>query len=169
VLERKGNIWIYYGTDSLLVVPTNGTVKSNGECVMGRGLALQAKTKFPALPSLLGDHIKAHGNTLEYFPLYSIVTFPVKWDWHKDADKLLIYRSLKELVKLVKDIDLELEQEDKSQTSGSTWPQSDLKKNFKIYLTRVGCGNGNLDWKDIKPLLEEILTKDRFIVVDRMS
>lgn len=157
MIEVKGNIWNYHSQSTLLVVPTNGTVKSNGECVMGRGLALQVKTKFPAFPKILGSHIKENGNVVGYFPIYALVSFPVKWDWHKDADKLLIYRSLKELVYLVKLLDL-----------NTAYKGLLLQPFFKVYLARVGCGNGNLDWKEIKPLVEEVLTESRFIVVDRM-
>jgi hypothetical protein len=156
MLEERGNIWKYYNQENLLVVPTNGTVKSNGECVMGRGLALQVKTKLPSFPKVLGTHIKEYGNIVGYFPIYALVSFPVKWDWHKDADKLLIDRSLNELVYLVKLLDL-----------NTSYKGSLLKTFFKVYLTRVGCGNGNLDWADIKPMMSKVLSGDRFVVVDR--
>lgn len=158
MLEKRGNIWKYQSEESIIVIPTNGTVKVNGECVMGRGLALQTKIRFPAIPLLIGDHIKKEGNIVDYFPLYGLVSFPVKWDWNQNADKLLIYRSLKELVNLTKSIDKELEND----------KESVLKKGFKVYLPRVGCGNGGLDWKEVKPLVEEVLVDNRYIVVDRM-
>ncbi len=36
----------------------------------------------------------------------------------------------------------------------------------KVYLVRPGCGNGQLKWEDVKPLIAPILD-DRFIVVER--
>lgn len=36
----------------------------------------------------------------------------------------------------------------------------------EVYLVRPGCGNGGLDWGDVKPILEKYLD-DRFIVVER--
>ena len=158
MIELRSNIWSYHSKESVIVIPTNGTVKKTGECVMGKGLALQAKTKYPSLPKLVGQHIKLNGNTVGYFPEPSLASFPVKWNWYQKADKLLIYRSLKELVYLVQLLDLNLEGKELL-----------LKPGFQVYLTRVGCGNGLLDWKDIKPLVEEILTESRYIVVDRLG
>lgn len=37
-----------------------------------------------------------------------------------------------------------------------------------IYLVRPGCGNGQLDWKDVKPILEKYLD-DRFTIVERAN
>ena len=36
----------------------------------------------------------------------------------------------------------------------------------KVYMARPGCGNGQLKWEDVKPLIAPILD-DRFIVVER--
>ena len=38
--EVKGDIWNFYNKGYWIVIPTNGTVKRNGEAVMGRGVAL---------------------------------------------------------------------------------------------------------------------------------
>jgi len=41
--EVIGNIWNYYNKGNWIVITTNGTIKKNGEAVMGRGVALEAK------------------------------------------------------------------------------------------------------------------------------
>lgn len=140
--EIKGNIWDYYGKGHWIVITTNGTVKRNGEAVMGRGVALQAKQRFPDLPKRLGDCIRGPiGNHVTLQPTCGIFTFPVKHDWREKADLELIERGCKELLG-VADV---------------------FKPPF--YMVRPGCGNGGLDWKDVKPILEKYLD-DRFVVVE---
>jgi len=36
----KDDIWKYHDRHTPIVITTNGYVKRNGECVMGRGIAL---------------------------------------------------------------------------------------------------------------------------------
>ena len=139
----KGNIWDFYNQNSIIAIPTNGTVKRNGEAVMGRGVALQARKKFPDLPEGLGACIKRYGNRVVILDgptkLRKMVSFPVKHNWWEKADLKLIEESAKQLASLC--------------------PQEE------IYLPRVGCGNGKLDWKDVKPILEKYFD-DRFIIVE---
>ena len=140
--EVKGNIWDYYDKGNWIVITTNGTVKSNGECVMGRGVALEAKTRFPKLAKKLGDWIRHNGNIPGRFSDYKLFSFPVKHNWQEKADPKLIDETCKHLLGLV---------------LGST---------YTIYMVRPGCGNGHLLWKDVKPVLERYLS-DRFVVVNR--
>lgn len=152
-----------------LVITTNGFVKRNGQCVMGRGIAKQIADLFPYIPAHLGNLIKLNGNnvhklsdTTESLP--ALVSFPVKpkeftfngsnavfhfkanigervAGYLAKADIALIKRSLEQLVEL-----------------------ADKNPNWKIILVpRVGCGAGELDWEDIKPIVEEYLD-DRFYV-----
>jgi len=141
--EIKGNIWDFHER-SWVVITTNGSVKRNGEVVMGRGVALQAKKKFPDLPKILGNCINGPiGNHVTLQPIFHLLTFPVKHNWYEKADLKLIKRSCEELLETV-DI---------------------LKPPF--YMVRPGCGNGGLSWeKEVKPILEKYLD-DRFIVVEK--
>lgn len=138
--EIIGDIWSFHDK-GWIVVTTNGTVKNNGACVMGRGIALQAAQKFPALPFELGKFLKDYGNILLMFGDKKLLTFPVKHNWWEKADLNLIERSAKELAEF------------------------NFYLDSNIYLTRVGCGNGKLLWEDVKPVLEKYLISDRFIVV----
>lgn len=138
-----GNIW--YTPADAMVVPTNGDVNRFGEAVMGRGLAAQAARHFPLLPKVLAHLMRELGNHV--FDAYRprgraiIVTFPVKHHWHQSAQLDLIERSTQELVEM-----------------------ANHHEYRTVLLPRVGCGNGQLNWKDVRPILERYLD-DRFILV----
>jgi hypothetical protein len=96
MIEVVGNLWTYPA--DVRVITTNGTVKKNGECVMGRGCALEAAKKLPGLPKVLGDLIKKNGNvpqrlTDKSCEIHSLWSFPVKHEWHQKADLTLIKKS----------------------------------------------------------------------------
>lgn len=141
--EVQGNIWDYREGGHWVVITTNGTIRKDGACVMGRGIALQAAKRVIQLPLMLGTCIKAHGNKLFTFLTLRIVAFPVKTHWKSPADLRLIEKSTKELADFVSREGI-----------------------GEIYMVRPGCGNGGLDWKDVKPVLERYLD-DRFIVVEK--
>jgi len=98
VKELFGNLWEF---DGIIVITTNGFVKRDGTCVMGRGCAKQATIKLPGLPDKLGTRIAAEGNHLFYFPEYRLITFPVKRNWWETAGLGLIERSARELPKII--------------------------------------------------------------------
>jgi hypothetical protein len=144
MLEAKGNIW-YLDGDALCIT-TNGFVKKDGTCVMGRGIAKEAAGLRPELPAILGSLIQSKGNhvhVLDYDSHYRqwVLSFPVKHNWFEKADIKLIKRSAEELV--VKADELEWE---------------------RVLLPRPGCGNGKLNWEEVKAVLEPILD-DRFVAV----
>lgn len=146
----KADIWDYWKRGYFVIIPTNGTVKKNGEAVMGRGLALQAKERFPDLPRELATWLKKYGNRCFTSEGYRLITFPVKYHWKGKADLDLIRQSVKDLVKSVNSMDMERVYDD--------W--------LKVAIPKVGCGNGGLDWKkDVEPVLDQWLDS-RFIVID---
>lgn len=144
--EVEGNIWDYLDKGKWIVVTTNGTVTTKGEAVMGKGIALQAKQRFPDVPKLLGDKIKAWGNRLHYDVPRGLLFFPTKHNWWEESNLELIEENTKRLVDLFDSYVL-------------GYPPS-------VYMVRLGCGAGGLDWKDVKPILEKYLD-DRFIVIER--
>jgi hypothetical protein len=134
ITELKGNLWDYHVNGEWCCITTNGFVKLTGECVMGKGVAFQAKYRFPNLPMELGARIKEDGNHVFTFSSYRLITFPVKHKWWELADLDLIKRSAEELY-------------DYLDAAGS------IKR---VYLPRPGCGNGMLTWKLVKPVLESV-------------
>jgi hypothetical protein len=146
--EIKGNIWDFHDvTKTWIVIPTNGFVKNTGECVMGRGLALDAKLRFPDLPFELGARIKEYGNVVFTFWDYHIITFPVKHNWWEEADLALVEQSAKDLKEILR------------------YNLSQIQT--PIYVPWVACGNGKRKKNDVRPILEKYLDEeDKFIVID---
>lgn len=162
MIEVRGNLWTFPA--DIRVITTNGSVKKNGEAVMGRGCAKEATEHYLGCAKMLGSLIKDHGNHCHiifrgnFVNQMPLVSFPVKHRWHEMADKDLILRSAEELVDLA---------DDQAWVDG--WK--------KVVLPRPGCGNGRLqwcwcksDWEEgvecggIKHVLENILD-DRFHVI----
>lgn len=146
--EETGSIWDYHKQGHWIIITTNGNVKTNGEAVMGKGIALQAKQRFPDLPKRLGKFLSEFNNTVHSFGIdYRIISFPTKHNWQEKSDIKLIEESCQRLKAL--------------------FDYTELGYFVKeIYMPRPGCANGQLSWGDVKPVLEKYLD-DRFIVVER--
>lgn len=146
MIEISGNIWNaeYHPR----VITTNGTINVNGKAVMGRGVALDAKNKYPTLSKQLGTRLKKFGNVVYWFNTYQLFTFPVKHDWWENADLDLITKSTTQLRDFV-----------------DTFKSQQIPGFDKIYIVRPGCENGKRKWEtEVKPILMQYLD-DRFIVV----
>lgn len=134
MLEAQGNVWDFYGApDTVIVIPTNGDVNRYGECVMGRGLALQAKKRIKGIARKLGDAIREFGSVPLYLDDGRCLSFPVKHHWFEHADLELIKRSTDDLGDLA---------------------QHAIGESF--IGVRFGCGNGKLNWSDVRPILETL-------------
>lgn len=159
VKEIRGDLFNPpHGADAICLT-TNGMVKRDGSCVMGRGCAAQAKTRWPGIEHILGSKImelENHVHLLTQFDPrcllvhhdyenveldYHVVSFPVKHHWRDQADLDLIKRSANELMSLVE---------------GLGWA--------RVILPRPGCGNGRLGWGDVQEVIQPILD-DRVSVI----
>lgn len=139
------NIWNFHeekGT-SLIVIPTNGTLKRNGEAVMGAGLAKECKERYPEFSFIFGRMMKSVGNRTLFFSMFNLITFPVKHNWYEKADLKLIEKSCQQLKEMM--------------------PK--LPQGFVITMPKVGCGNGKLSWKDVEPIIQKYLPDIK--IVDR--
>ena len=141
--EIEANLWEVPA--DLRMITTNPIVrKKDGACVMGRGCALEAKTRYPGIEYRLGELLKAYGNRVMRIGRYDdvvIASFPVKRHWREEAVPELIRRSARQLVEL-----------------------ADKFGYRNVVLPRPGCGNGKLSWSEIRPLLAEVLD-ERFTVL----
>ena len=135
--EHKGNMWDVPA--DAYVITTNGYVRKDGAAVMGRGCALEAKNRWRGLEYQLGSKIISGGNHVYVFPMdvAFLITMPVKHNWWEKADLNLIERSVKELVAEVGNV-------------------------VTVVMPRPGCGNGQLHWEQVAPLLAHL--DDRFII-----
>ena len=146
MLEKAGDFWTELGDAH--VITTNGNVK-DGRCVMGRGVALQARNRFPGLDRFLGSCIRESGNRVHSLgdwtradgAAYSLFSFPVKRNFWEQASLELIRHSVRELVIEV--------------------PPAYQK----VVMVRPGCGNGRLKWDVVKEELKMILN-DRFVIME---
>jgi hypothetical protein len=142
--EVTGDLWKFPA--DIRVITTNGAVKKNGECVMGRGCAMEARNRWPHIAKELGSLLAAHGNHVFALGDYDgekILSFPVKHLWYQKADLKLIADSAQELLEYVSEF---------------------LPRSVRVVLPRPGCGNGGLDWDEVQPILAPILD-DRFSVI----
>ncbi len=141
MIEINGNI--FDQKCDAICITTNGIIKKNGEAVMGAGIALQAKIKYPQLPKLLAEKITQEGNKIYSFKFgnINIVTFPTKNHWRDDSNIELIKQSLLQLVQMA---------------NNNEWK--------KVCLPRPGCNNGKLNWLDIKKYVSKL--DNRFIIVN---
>jgi hypothetical protein len=147
MLEVKGNLWDYHNPYPV-VITTNGNVKLSG-AVMGKGIAFEAKNRFPGLPKMLAQHIKMSGNVVKYFPEFNLFTFPTKNNWWEKSDLELITESCDRLLYMMNFLG-----------NRDTWTFE------KVYMVRPGCNNGQLSWEIVKPVLEHYFD-DRFIIVNK--
>lgn len=138
MLEAFGNIWDFHNQGEWIGVTTNQVIKSNGQAVMGKGIALEAANRFPELPSRLARCLKQGGNYPYIFPMYKIVTIPTKNHWRDKSDLNLIIKSCNNLNFYTDEFN-------------------------RLYIPRLGCGCGGLKWQTVKQAISSILD-DRFIV-----
>jgi hypothetical protein len=137
---EHGDLWTYRRPGCLVVIPTNMQVKQNGLAVMGGGLAKQAADRYPTLPGHYGNCLRA-GIPRTLFKLCGLLLLPTKDHWRDPSDL--------ELIRV-----------------GCEWLIASTSPNTQVALPQLGCGLGGLDWEtQVRPILEEILTDDRFVVV----
>lgn len=138
MLEATGDLWTYPA--DYRVITTNGTVRRDGHAVLGRGCAKEATERYPALARMLGARLRDHGApTVEYFDQYGLFAFPVKHQWMEKADLALISRSTAEFAR-------------------------HLLPSATYVMPRAGCGNGQLQWRDVQPILAVL--PDNVVVID---
>ena len=75
----KTDIWDMLGYGAI-GIPTNGYINRNGAGVMGAGLALDAKTRYPGIEYELGMLLKREGNAVGWLRFLpdQLIAVPVK-------------------------------------------------------------------------------------------
>ena len=136
----KGNLWDFHQHGPVCIT-TNGIIRKDNTLVMGAGIALQAKNRFPAVPGKLADMVKVHGNRAIYLPVERLFSFPTKDHWREKSDIFLIAQSCHDLIDITNRMGFD-----------------------QVFLPKPGCANGGLFWPDVDAVIGGILD-DRFTVV----
>lgn len=135
---------IRYTTGDIFDAQTDAIINTvNTVGVMGKGIALQFKQRFPANFAVykqaceegsfqIGDLLITEGDSL--FFKY-IVNFPTKKHWRQPSQYEYIERGLKSLVKQIPELDIR-----------------------SIAIPALGAGNGKLDWVKVKAMIEHHLS-----------
>lgn len=108
--------------------------------VMGKGIALSFKNRYPDMLKKYVEVCKKKQLTigklmLVYEPDHWILLFPTKENWRDPSQLSYIEKGL---IKFV-----------------NTYADKNIRS---IAFPKIGCGNGGLSWKDVKPLMEKYLS-----------
>lgn len=129
---------------NLLEAQTDALVNTvNTVGVMGKGIALQFKERFPVNFKIYADACKkgemqvgkmlvVKEQTLQGEKI--IINFPTKKEWFKKSQYSYIEEGLKDLAKVIEE-----------------------NKINSIAIPPLGCGNGGLKWEKVKPMLDKYL------------
>jgi len=134
MIHEFGDMWTAWDRADLFLITTNSYLKSPGVLVMGRGVARQARDRFPGLDKTLGmhiDHLGCYGLLISpLWPERKLGLFQVKGHFSHPADLDLITKSTRELV---------------------DWclahPSAEVHLNFP------GIGNGQLKAEEVMPVI----------------
>ena len=136
---------IRYATGNLLDASAEALVNTVNEVgVMGKGIALMFRERFPANAHAYVRASKASEvrvghmmvtETGELFPRW-IINFPTKKHWRHPSKILWIHEGLVDLVRVIRALDIR-----------------------SIALPPLGCGNGGLEWARVRPLIDAALTE----------
>jgi O-acetyl-ADP-ribose deacetylase (regulator of RNase III) len=133
-----------YIKGNLLTAPVEALINTvNTVGVMGKGIALQFKERFPenrvayerackAGEMKIGKMLVVRENTTEGEKI--IINFPTKNEWFKKSQYNYIEEGLNDLVRVIKEF-----------------------KIHSIAIPPLGCGNGGLLWTKVKTMIESSL------------
>lgn len=109
--------------------------------VMGKGIALQFKERYPSMFKAYKDLCSKGDLDIGKLHLWKdndhwILNFPTKTTWKAPSKISYIIDGLETFVSSYRDMGI----------SSISFPP-------------LGCGNGNLDWKEVRPIMENYLSK----------
>lgn len=107
--------------------------------VMGKGIALEYKNRYPQMFERYREYcdkkkLQVGKLMLWYAPDHWILLFPTKEHWRNPSKLKYIEQGLDKFVR--------------------TYAEKQI---VSIAFPRLGCGNGELNWDDVKPLMEKYL------------
>jgi hypothetical protein len=134
----EGDLWSEEGRADIILVTTNAMSNAKGALVMGRGAALQAANRYPALPFDLSRRIAgrtAYGVVVvpPYGNDIQLGAFQVKYHWRETASR--------ELVNLASTMLRHI---------ALAFPDSRFALNYP------GIGNGKLTESEVLPIIKRL-------------
>jgi O-acetyl-ADP-ribose deacetylase (regulator of RNase III) len=135
---------IEYAIGNLLDADTAALVNTvNTVGVMGKGIALQFKEKYPLNFKIyadackkgnvkIGEMLVTKDSTLEGEKI--IINFPTKTEFYRNSQYRFIEEGLKDLLNVI-----------------------DRYKIKSVALPLLGCGYGGLEWDKVRPMIEQHL------------
>lgn len=129
-LDAGTDVWAR-GEDEWIVIPTNLQVRQDGEAVMGAGLARQAAERYPSLARQYGASLR-DGRTRLAVHSFRLLLAPTKSKWREPADLTLL-----------------------EGTIGAVAGWSRRHPDCRVLVPALGCGRGDLEWDDVRPMLQE--------------
>ena len=133
-----GNMWSVWDQADLFFITTNNSLNRQNHLIMGAGIALQAKQRFPTLPAIWGKLIQSG---TDYHLLISpnwqqgkkIAAFQTKRDWRQPSPLDLIKASTEALHQF-----------------------AEQNPTAQIKLPLPGVGKGNLSTDLVIPVIENL-------------
>lgn len=136
MILEQGDMWSAFGK-GIFAITTNPIVRKDGAVVMGAGIALEAKTRYPSLPYDFAKQLAKGYHEIGYIGTYDEVFvwwFMVKEHWIAPANPDIIKKSVHRLV----------------QHSEAIGNRQRIDLNFP------GIGNGKLRREDVLPLIARL-------------
>lgn len=144
-----GNMWDIFGKTDLFYITTNPIRRHDGAVVMGRGIAKEAKDRYPDLPYIFGrrlDYLTLPDAEFRYtgwigrFDEQTVCYFMVKDHWRSEARLDYIDASCKALIA----------------DNMSRGIPGGYMHSTRIDLNFPGIGNGKLKREDVLPIIEQL-------------
>jgi hypothetical protein len=163
MLIQHDDIWNTIDSVDILCITTNLCTNSKGEAIMGRGIAAEAKARYPDCAQVLGTLLLQGNNQpckIAQDGRTEIWSFPTK-------NKISPYEELLPRYKNKNTQGTFPGWMGKSSLERIALSASQLRtttKNKIVALPKPGCGNGGLNWEDVKQVLDRILPEDRFLI-----
>ncbi len=134
-IYEVGDMWSAWEISDLFLITTNGSFSASGKLVMGRGMARQARDRFPGLDRALAKTLRTPGRRYGLlvsppWPEAKLGLFQVKLRYWEDADPELIRLSTEMLQAWLKQ-----------------HPDQRVDLNFP------GIGNGKLSIAEVQPII----------------
>jgi hypothetical protein len=163
--ERKADLFetIYDRGVDAICITTNGMYLTDGRAAMGGGCARVCADRWPETSLRLGKCLK---NRMENVP-YVIGALDADGYYIEPSLKIIKERKFKTLIFSFPTIDDLMSGAKLSLIQNSAKELRALVDRFElrnVVCPRMGVGIGGLNWKDVKPVVEEYLD-DRFTIV----